>query len=445
MTRQLAAVVHAEGPIADTPVVAHPLPPAFERLQPHNESTLVADNPAAVSGAVPFGGYIASLNRTARPASSGLEALQVRVRVREGAVGIGLLDAPGTRFLDLVDGFIPDSAHTVTFLIRGIQHVGPLMIRNAGHSRVIVELLGADSFQLKETSELVNAHLFPDEVTPFAGWNRYYGHFAATPAEGVRQLLFDELLDPLVMRWRSDLQIVITPGEETSRALFVSGMYEPASTLALQRFLFPGAVLFDVGANVGVFTLVGSRCVGAAGHVYSFEPSSRERATLERNLALNGCDNVTVIASAASDHAGTAPLRVAAGQHRGLNTLAPSFAYQGVELEREETVSLVTLDDLWRGHAVRRPDVLKIDAEGSELQVLRGAASLLRASRPIVVIEINDTSLEASGTSRAAVEQELVSCGYGLYRLEDATAALVPIPSLAGVESENFVAVPRNS
>jgi FkbM family methyltransferase len=430
------------GAVAGTTLVASALSPAFDGLEVHNNCRLLAENPITVSGTVPFGGYLASIRRTARPATGGLEALQLRLFVRAGVASVGLLDTTGTTFLDVTDGLRPDQAHEVTFVIRGIQHVGPLMIRNADTRRVKVELLGAESFQLKAAGELVDAHPFPNSVGPFAAWNRYYGRFAATPIEAVRQLLFEELREPVVMRWRSDLQVVITPGEETSRALFVSGMYEPASMLAMQRFLFPGAVLFDVGANVGVFTLFGSRRVGPTGHVYSFEPSARERATLEKNIALNGCDNITVIASAVSDRAGEATLRIAAGRHRGQNTLAPSFAYPGVQVEHEERVSLVVLDDLWRTEAVRRPDVLKIDAEGSELHVLRGASSLLREAMPVVIFEINDALLEASGASRIRIERLLTSSGYTLHRLDDATAALVPIPTLARVESENFVALP---
>jgi FkbM family methyltransferase len=439
---QSAVVVHALGTIVGSPVVARALPPAFDGLEVHNDCKLLSEKPVTVSGTLPFGGYLASLSRTERAATDALEAVQVRLFVRAGVAGVGLLDAAGTTFLDLADGLRPDRAHAVTFLIRGIQNVGPLMIRNADNRRVMVELLGADSFQLKDARELIHAHVFPDELRPFAAWNRYYGRFAATPVEAIRQLLFDELQEPVVMRWRSDLEIVITPGEETSRALFVSGMYEPASMLALERFLFPGAVLIDVGANVGIFTLFGSRRVGATGSVYSFEPSAREWAILEKNVKLNGCANVTVIPSAVGDRSGTARLRVAAGQHRGQNTLAPSFAYPGVQMEREETVSLVALDDLWKTHTVRRPDVLKIDAEGSELHVLRGALSLLRDSKPVVIFEINDTLLKASGASRAMVEELLTSFGYTLHRLDDATAALVPVTTLAGVESENFVALP---
>ena len=135
-------------------------------------------------------------------------------------------------------------------------------------------------------------------------------------------------------------------------------------------------------------------------------------------------------------------LRVAAGQHRGQNTLAPTFAYPSVGVEREEVVRLVSLDDLWRARTVRLPDVLKIDAEGSELQVLQGATAVLRESMPVVIFEINDALLEASGTSRTGVGQFLTALGYTLHRLDDATAAVVPVATLTGVDSENFVALP---
>lgn len=441
-SRESAAVLHVLAAVQGSDVVERALPPAFEGLVRHNRSQLVSVEPLTISGEAPLGGYLATLDRTPRPAVEGLEALEVRLRVREGAVGLGLLNTDGTAFLDAVDGFGRGDIAVVTFLIRGMQNVGPLVIRNAGPSQVLVELIGVDSFQLKDATRLMAAHAFPDEVKPFPGWNRYYGRFGATPAEGVRQLLFEDLREPFVMRWRSDLQFVITPGEETSRALFVSGTYEPASMLALQRFLGPGGVMFDVGANVGVFTLAGARRVASTGHVYAFEPSSRERATLEKNVTVNNCGNVTIIPAAAADRSGTGTLRVAAGQHRGQNTLAPTFAYPSVGVEREEVVRLVSLDDLWRARTVRLPDVLKIDAEGSELQVLQGATAVLRESMPVVIFEINDALLEASGTSRTGVGQFLTALGYTLHRLDDATAAVVPVATLTGVDSENFVALP---
>jgi FkbM family methyltransferase len=437
-----AAVAHVPGAIAGTAVVERPLPPAFDGLALHNKSELVCAEPPTVSGSVPGGGYLASLDRTERRGSDGFEALQVRLRVLEGAVGVGLLDAAGTRFLDVVDGFEPDRVTELTFVVYGIAHAGALVVRNAGDRRATFEWLGADSFQLKNVSNIVEGTGFPDELAPVPGWNRYYGRFGATPVEGVRQILFDRLREPFAMPWRHGLQVTITPGEETSRVLFVSGAYEPASMLAVQRFLFPGAVFFDIGANVGVFTLVSSRLVGAAGHVYSFEPSSRERSTLQSNLAINGCRNVSVIAAAVSDRSGDGSLRIAAGQFRGQNTLASSFGFPGVQLAGVESVPLVSLDELWQERRLRRPDVVKIDAEGHELRVLRGALGLMRDAMPVVVFEINDTLLQASGASRDAVEAVFRGLGYSLFRPDERTASLVEVASLRGVQAENFFALP---
>src|SRR5688572_1319256 len=121
MTGPRVAVVHVLGTIAETPVVERPLPPAFAQFEQYNQSELVSDDPVTISSTAPIAGYVASMNRTARPSSPGLEALQVRLCVREGVAGVGLLDASEMKFLDLVDGFEPGSAATVTFLIRGMQ------------------------------------------------------------------------------------------------------------------------------------------------------------------------------------------------------------------------------------------------------------------------------------------------------------------------------------
>jgi FkbM family methyltransferase len=418
------------------------LAPAFGGLAMHSRSRQVADAPDTITGSAPQWGYLASVIRTERESATGLEAVQLRLRVREGTVGVGLLDAQGAAFVDSVDGIEGDAVTAVTFFVRGMQQTGRLVIRNAGTGPATFQWLGVDSLLLKDRPDLLRECLRPHDLTTVPGWSRYYGNFAHTPAEAIRQLLFDELREPLVMPWVRDLRVTITPGEETSRALFVSGTYEPASMIAVQRLLAPGGVLFDVGANVGLYTLLGSRCVGAAGHVYSFEPSSRERTTLDANLGLNGCRNVTTSAAAVGARTGSARLRIAAGQHRGQNTLSPAFAYPGVGLEREEEVEMVSLDQFTQIPGVRQPSVIKIDAEGNDLDVLRGARSVLRDAMPVVMVEVNDTLLQASGASRADVEAFLLDVGYELFRISEDDAALVRVSSLRHEQSENFVAIP---
>jgi FkbM family methyltransferase len=436
-----AIATHVQAAVDGSAFVAQKLAPAFAGATLHNRAQRVAEQPETVACETTQWGYLMSLARTSRPALD-LEAAQITLHVIEGTIGVGFVDRPGRQFVDACDVIGPGGPSVVTFFISGLEHIGPLVIRNAGQGPTVFEWLGVDSFQLKSESELIKVSAPAIDMVPTEGWHRYYGGFAATPAEAVRQLLFERLREPLVMPWYYGLQVAITPGEETSRALFASGAYEPASMIALQRFLKPGDVLFDVGANIGAYSLVASRLVGPAGHVYSFEPSARERAALQNNLLLSACTNVTVSPAAVSDHSEMVTLRIAAGQHRGQNTLASEFAYPGVGLERTEIVAATSLDEFVQLPQVRRPTILKVDAEGSELSVLNGAVSLLRNAPPIIMFEINDTLLHASGASRTAVEDALTRFDYTLHRLDDATAALIPIATLAGMESENFVALP---
>lgn len=439
------AATHVLASLVGSEYLDQSLPLAFGELVPCNDSVCVSEQPFTVAGEAQPWGYLAMAAPTSRTPSHPLEAFCVRLRVLRGMIGIGLLDRPGgSTFLDVVDDLTPGEIRDVTFLVRGIREVGPVVVRNTGDVPPAFEWVSADSYRLRDVSEIAAGSRFPEEMAPVPGWNRYFGAFAGTPAEHVRQFAFGLMREPQVMPWRRDLQVVITPGEENSRALFVSGAYEPASMIAFSGFVFPGAVVIDIGANIGMYTLIGSRGVGDAGHVYSFEPSSRERAVLHRNLSLNNCGNVTVMSAAVTDRSGTGTLRVASGQHRGLNTLAPSFAYSGVGLECAEAVSLVSLDELWRSQRLRQPDVVKIDVEGAELEVLRGAKALLQESEPVIIFEINDGALRSAGASRGAVQDVLTGLGYTLHRVDDNTAAVTPVATLSGVESENFIALPSD-
>jgi FkbM family methyltransferase len=361
--------------------------------------------------------------------------------VLQGTIGVGLLDVSQNWFVDSVDEVTTDTAGDITFLIEDIREVCALVVRNAGAQPVSFEWLGADSTRLIYPGDFDDRDV--QKLEPVSEWHRYYALEARNTAEWIRQFQFDRLRESRVMRWRDGLRLVITPGEEVSRAVFVSGVYEPASTAVLRRLILRGTTFIDVGANIGIYTLLASRWVGDTGHVYSFEPSSRELAVLRRNVELNRLTNVTVIQAAVHDHAGSATLHVAGGKHRGQNTLAPSFAYEIVEQEDEEQVSLVVLDELWKTGQVPRPDVIKIDAEGAELHILRGAAELLRETGPAVLFEANERLLRASGASIEELARFICNLNYSVYRLDDDTGDLIPVSHMRNVSAGNFVAFPR--
>lgn len=151
------------------------------------------------------------------------------------------------------------------------------------------------------------------------------------------------------------------------------GTYERETQRVFEEIVRPGAVVYDVGANVGFFTLLASKLAGASGRVYAFEPLPRNLAVLREHVRLNAAANVEVLPVAVSDRAGTA--RFAAADHPAMGGLSDSG---GLE------VATVTLDAL-QG-TLRAPTFIKMDIEGAEHAALTGAMQVLREARPVLLL-----------------------------------------------------------
>ena len=247
---------------------------------------------------------------------------------------------------------------------------------------------------------------------------------------------------PIVARWPDGLAVRILPGDQLSRALYVSGTYEPNTLSVLRTLLSAGDVFFDLGANAGVVTLAASRWVGDTGRVYAFEPSPREFQRLIDNLQLSACANVTAVPAAVTDVSGTATLRVAGDRYGGLNTLGDRFPYEGVETSSVESVETTSIDAFVRRSGVGRVAVAKLDIEGSEAAALRGSTDLLRTHRPALLIEIVARALRANASSVADVERVLAQARYAMFRIDE-SAALTRIATLSSVDEQNIVALPE--
>ena len=153
------------------------------------------------------------------------------------------------------------------------------------------------------------------------------------------------------------------------------GSYESRKQKVFEALITPGSVVFDIGANVGFYTLLASVLVGGSGRVYAFEPVQRNLRYLRRHISLNHLNNVTVIDSAVSDVTGRARFSVSGSSAIG------SLSEQG-EIE----VATLALDDLDASEYERARSHLKIDVEGAELKVLRGAEVFLRTWRPSILL-----------------------------------------------------------
>jgi FkbM family methyltransferase len=198
-------------------------------------------------------------------------------------------------------------------------------------------------------------------------------------------------------------ELQVRAGDRSYASVLLAGEYEPETSAALRRFAVPGSFAIDVGANQGWLALLMGKCVGPAGAVWAFEPTPTIVPTLRENLARNPDAPVRVFECAVGSEEGKTEINVFAG--------LPSVHASGATLGRSDattyTVPLATLDS-FRGDAPAPPALVKIDVEGAELAVLRGARELLGdADRAVIVLEVNYETSEAFGYRPVDLLEEL--------------------------------------
>jgi FkbM family methyltransferase len=168
-----------------------------------------------------------------------------------------------------------------------------------------------------------------------------------------------------------------------------TGNYEPQFAKRLAAEMKPGMVGYDIGAWHGFFT--GIMMAGGAGKVVMFEPLPENRARLERFLALNPGHDLTIRPEALGDRQGTANLTQM--EESSMAKLADSPFEPENTKGQQIVVALDTMDAMVGSGALPPPDIIKIDVEGAEAMVLRGAIQTLSTARPIVLAEIHSGEL----------------------------------------------------
>jgi FkbM family methyltransferase len=164
------------------------------------------------------------------------------------------------------------------------------------------------------------------------------------------------------------------------------GMIEPEVQSTLDDLITPGDAFYDLGANVGFFTLLGARLVGPSGHVIAVEPQPAAVEGLRHNVELNGFRNVTVIEAAVSDVPGQSEFHVSGEGILEWGALGPGSG--GVPTFE---VRVTTVDALLSAESLPPPSVVKLDVEGAEAGALRGMTETLTQHRPRLICEIHGT------------------------------------------------------
>lgn len=156
------------------------------------------------------------------------------------------------------------------------------------------------------------------------------------------------------------------------------GSYEIELQDIFCKVIKKGSTVYDIGANVGFFTLLASELVGKEGMVYAFEPLPQNVAYLRRHITLNNCKNVEVVEAAVTDHDGIGYLK---------------FEDNSAEAQLSKMgglqVKAINLDSFFKIRQAAPPDYIKIDVEGAESLVFSGAASLIHRYTPDILLSLH--------------------------------------------------------
>ena len=204
-------------------------------------------------------------------------------------------------------------------------------------------------------------------------WRRYWRHSA----------------DPIILNpWWRNLKIAL-PNTSNSSLLFYRTLSDPSLACLLQTLLYPGMTFLDVGAHIGEFTLIGAHMVGSTGRVCAIEPLPPCAESVRRNAAMNGMAHVTVFDGALCDYSGKIGFQ--SDHERSAGWIATGKDQVVFE------APCWTLDDFLPVAGISKVDVIKLDAGGNELAVLRGGGNALENSVLIMKLYHPDVTQERFG------------------------------------------------
>lgn len=190
-----------------------------------------------------------------------------------------------------------------------------------------------------------------------------------------------------------------------------AGAYERELVKLFRKALMPGMVILDVGANIGYFSVIAAGLVGKGGEVHAFEPEIACFGRLKKNLALLPWAHAHCIAVGDYSDSGSFHYSQKPGQ-----TGWGSLMRGGDNVSAEKTLVSVTSLDIWScEHAIHRVDFIKMDIEGGEYRALKGAESMLRQYRPVIVTELNEVCLRRDGRVPLDILSELHAAGYNTF------------------------------
>jgi FkbM family methyltransferase len=251
---------------------------------------------------------------------------------------------------------------------------------------------------------------------------------------------YTTLLSPRPLRWLANTflmllvpksielpegKLLLNPRDPVVSGALALGVYEPYYTKLFRDSLRPGMTIVDIGANLGYYTVLGSRY---ASRVIAFEPEPENYALLRKNIATNQLTNTTLEQVAIGDKAGSLDLYFDP-TNRGKHSL---LAHANQTIRKVESIPL---DSYLKSHGNPNISVIKIDIEGWEAKALKGMSRTLLKCQPTLFFEFVPYRVAASGEDPVATLRHLTSIGYTLDIIDETKQQLTPLSDI-----ERFVA-----
>lgn len=238
-------------------------------------------------------------------------------------------------------------------------------------------------------------------------------YYCSSVPEVVRSYVYDNLVKKktVINDCFSNVKLAIHPNNEMSRISYVTKTYEEETMNFLKKELGQNDVVLDIGANNGYYSLL---CATIAKKVIAFEPSPRDFFRLKENKELNKFDNLVIENFGLSDNEKKLEMLIANDYHSGQNTLESKFVYD-ISLKEKITIDLKPLDSYIRKSNINKIDVIKIDVDGHEMNVLRGAEFVFNKMKPrAVIFEIVTEWPE----KKVDIEKFFTNLGYEIFAID---------------------------
>lgn len=219
---------------------------------------------------------------------------------------------------------------------------------------------------------------------PFKGWKYFYSflHLLQLDSKRYKKKIAD------------DLHLWVNPSDHIQKEVFWYGHYEKAAIQTLCMLTEEKHIVFDIGANIGYYTVVLAQ-KASDGALYAFEPVSSTRSQLEDNISLNSLNNVSVYPFCVSNQNTSSVIYISNDSNVGMSSLKEPENFSG----KTESVQTISFDTWLETQEISSVDIIKIDIEGAEVLALEGMQQSLSKFRPVILIEVIDEQLKKYGSS----------------------------------------------